>query len=129
VAVQIRQGIDITSIQRMKDSIRRGGPAFLKRIFSAEECTYCESKRMKYEHYAARFSAKEALLKALPLKKTKGFQWKKIQIKRQATGKPYIELSGATRDCFGLDPKAQIELSMAHEREYAIATVLVILPE
>jgi len=125
--VEIRQGIDITSVSRMKSAIEKGGASFLQKIFSPEEQAYCESKRRKYEHYAARFSAKEALLKALPVKEKKSFQWRKIKIKRLATGKPYIDKSRDLCRCFGIRSKTQIELSLAHEREYAIATVIIVL--
>ena len=67
--MEIRQGIDITSVRRMKEAIGRHGRRFLDRIFTPGEQAYCESKRMKYEHYAARFAAKEAAMKAFEVRR------------------------------------------------------------
>jgi holo-[acyl-carrier protein] synthase len=126
--MEIRQGIDITSVRRMKEAIERRGLRFIQRVFTREEQAYCEAKRMKYEHYAARFAAKEAVMKAVGVKRKDRFRFREIQIRRQATGKPYAYLSPIMCERFGLTGKFQMELSMAHEREYAIATVLIVLP-
>jgi holo-[acyl-carrier protein] synthase len=126
--VEIRQGIDVVNVKRMERAIQRGGDRFLRRVFSDEERAYCESKRMKYEHYAARFAAKEAVMKAVQVKRRDRFRFREIEVRRQATGKPSVYLSPTTCKRFGLPAKFQMELSMAHEREYAIATVLLFLP-
>ena len=127
-AVEIRQGIDITSVRRMKEAIERRGLRFINRIFTPSECDYCETKRMKYEHYAARFAAKEAAMKAMEVSRENRYRFHEIEVRRHATGKPFVFMSPASRKRFGLPKKFQMELSMAHEREYAIATVLLILP-
>lgn len=108
--------------------IGRSGQPFLDRVFSASEQTYCGSKRMKFEHYAARFAAKEALLKALKVRPKKGQRLSGIEVRREATGKPFIALAAESRKQLRVPARAQIELSVAHEREYAIATVVVVVP-
>jgi len=128
MTLKILQGIDLVKVGRMEEAVRRSGKSFLDRMFSPEEQGYCGSKRMKFEHYAARFAAKEALLKALKLRPQKGQNFSGIEVKREATGKPYIALSAETRRQFQIPVRAQIELSLAHEREYAIATVVVVIP-
>jgi holo-[acyl-carrier protein] synthase len=125
--MRLRQGIDIVKVRRIQNSIERQGKSFLKKIFSSEEIAYCESKRMKYEHYAARFAAKEAALKVFEGNSKHRFRLRDIEIHRKATGKPHIHLSESSRKRFGLPRKYQLELSMAHEREYAIATVILVL--
>lgn len=112
----------------MQASIERQGNAFLNKIFTPDEKKYCASKRMKYEHYAARFAAKEAAMKAFNIRGENRFRFKDIQIKRQATGKPQIYLTPAARKRFKIPPKSQIELSMSHERDYAVATVVMLTP-
>ena len=92
--MKIRQGTDITNVRRIQESIERHGDHFLNRIFTSAERSYCESKRMKYEHYAARFAAKEAVMKAVEVKKKDRFRFREIEVKRHATGKPHIHLSG-----------------------------------
>ena len=127
--MKILQGIDLVKVERMEQRINgRSGRAFLDRVFSAAEQAYCGSKRMKFEHYAARFAAKEAVLKALKVRPRKGQRLSGIEVKREATGKPFIALALESRKQFRMPAQAQIELSIAHEREYAIATVVIVIP-
>jgi holo-[acyl-carrier protein] synthase len=127
--LKILQGIDLVKVARMEEWIERpSGKAFLKRVFSAAEQAYCGSKRMKFEHYAARFAAKEAVLKAMKVRPKKNQRLSGIEVGREATGKPFIALSAESRKQLRIPAKAQIELSIAHEREYAIATVVVVIP-
>ncbi|MCM8776361.1 MAG: holo-ACP synthase [Candidatus Omnitrophica bacterium] len=127
--MEIRQGIDIVEIRRMKDACERHGERFLKRVFSIGERSYCESKRMKYEHYAARFAAKEAVLKVVKASRAERYRFRDIEVRRHPTGKPYIHLLPAVRKRLGLPSEYQMELSLAHEREYAVAAVILILPD
>ena len=127
--MEIRQGIDITSVRRMKEAVERHGKRFLDRIFTPGEQAYCESKRAKdakYEHYAARFAAKEAAMKAFEVRRENRYRFREIEVRRAPTGKPSLYLSPKSRKRFRVPEKCQMELSMAHEREFAVATVLVI---
>ena len=126
--MEIRQGIDITSVRRMNEAIGRHGRRFLDRIFTPGEQAYCESKRMKYEHYAARFAAKEAAMKAFEVRRENRYRFREIEVRRAPTGKPSIYLPPESRKRFRVPGKCRIELSMAHEREFAVATVLMIVP-
>jgi len=126
--VKILQGIDLVKIDRVENDIRRGGQRFLDRVFSRQEQDYCRGKKMKFEHYAARFAAKEAVLKALKARPQKGRRLAGIEVGREASGKPFIVLDIASRKELRIPAKAQIELSIAHEREYAIAMVVIVVP-
>lgn len=126
--MKILQGIDLVKVARMEQMIRGAGRPFLDRVFSAAEQAYCGSKRMKFEHYAARFAAKEAVLKALKVRPKKGQRLSGIEVGREATGKPFIALSQESRKQLRVPARVQIELSIAHEREYAIATVVIVVP-
>lgn len=125
--MNIRTGIDIIEVNRIKEAIENLGKTFLERIYTKEEIEYC-SKRgvMSYQHYAARFAAKEAVFKAISgiLKDSKDITWNKIEIKKQKDGKPYIELVG-----INLPKIKQIDLSMSHIKEYAVANVVLIIEE
>lgn len=116
-------GIDIVSVSRMRQAIERGGRHFLDRIFTKREQAYCEKKRNKYENYAARFAAKEALIKA-----KKGgagrFAFSQIEVIRGLRGAPGIELTQEARQALRISRSASFELSIAHEREFAIAMVM-----
>ncbi len=112
----------------MQTIIRRHGPAFLKKIFTARERAYCGDKRRKFEHYAARFAAKEAALKAMEIVHQDAYyRFSEIEVVRGASGKPSIYIAPASRKHFNLPPKYQFELSLTHERDYAVASVLLIL--
>ncbi len=123
MTVPFQIGVDIVSVRRMEESIKRHGKSFLDKVFTAGEQSYCEKKRNKYENYAARFAAKEAVIKA------KGggagrMRFKDIEVKRGKNGKPFISITPQVRREMFIKPKAEFELTMAHEREFAIATVL-----
>lgn len=126
--MQIRQGVDMVSVSRLEEAAKRSGERFLNRIFTKEERAYCESKRFKYEHYAARFAAKEAMMKAMEVRRQNRFRFREIEVRRRPTGKPEIALSRESRARFGVPEGAQIELSMAHERGYAVSFVVLLLP-
>lgn len=126
--MKIFQGIDIVKVERIKESIKRYGGRFIDRTFTKNEKAYCESQRMKYEHYAARFAAKEAFMKAAEIRRASRFSFRRIAVERLPTGKPFIRLTGSARKHFRLPGRFQLELSMAHERDYAIASVVLILP-
>ena len=125
--MRIQQGVDISDVRRMEMACKRNGKRFLNRVFTSAEQAYCETKRMKYEHYAARFAAKEAVMKAIEIKGENRYRFKEIEIKRQPTGKPFVYFSPKAKKHFKLPKRFQMELSMAHEREFAIATVLMIV--
>lgn len=126
--MKIREGIDIVSIERLQEAAERHGDRFLDRIFTAGERAYCESKRYKFEHYAARFAAKEAMMKAMEIRKKDRLRFREIEVCRRPTGKPEIAMAPASRKRFGLPDGVQIELSMSHERKYAVSFVVLILP-
>ena len=122
--MQIRQGVDIVSVKRFEEIACRHGDRFLDRIFTPGERTYCEGKRYKFEHYAARFAAKEAMMKAMAIQAKDRFRFREIEVRRRPTGKPEIHLSPESAERFGLPSGARIELSMAHERTHAVSFVL-----
>jgi len=120
--------VDIVKVDRLEEAVRRHGDRLLNRIFTAEERAYCEPKRYKFEHYAARFAAKEAMMKAMEIRLKNSLRFREIEIRRRPTGKPEIAISPENQTRFGLPPGVQIELSIAHERKYAVSYVVLILP-
>ena len=123
--VKINCGTDIIEIDRIKDSIENIGQSFLNRVYTENEIKYCESKKaQKYQHYAARFAAKEAVFKAISvlLEDKYSICWKDIEVINDKQGKPEVNLIGVN-----LKNIEQIDLSMSHCRQYATANVVVIL--
>ena len=107
-------GVDIIEVERIQ-KIAEKSPRFLTRVFTNEEIQYCDGKKNKFQHLAARFSAKEAFFKALGKK----IKWTDIGIINLPSGKP--ELSLKTKETFPFD---RIHVSLSHIQDYAIATVV-----
>jgi holo-[acyl-carrier protein] synthase len=117
-------GVDIIDIPRIKKMTESDGK-FIEKIFSETEIEYCRSKARKEIHYAARFAAKEALFKALGTGWRFGMAWQDVSIENDELGKPYITLSGKTREYFDEHCFQHIHLSISHTKEYAVAFVVI----
>ena len=114
-------GTDIIEISRIKESIEKYGETFLARIYSTREIEYCEKKgQVKYQHYAARFAAKEAIYKATSSHINCEYTWKDFEILNDEKGKPYAKL-GIT-----IDELDELTVSLSHSKEYAVANVIAV---
>ena len=118
-------GTDLIEIERIQASMDRFGERFLERIFTAGEIAYCMRKKNAAESFAARFAAKEAGAKALGTGISRGVSWKEFEVKREASGKPTLSLSGRAAELAGMMGIRRVELSLTHSRELAMAVVLV----
>ena len=121
--MKIRTGVDIIEIDRIKQSIEETDGKFCERVYTQKEIEYCESKKMqKYQHYAARFAAKEAVLKAISqlLESKFDIEWKEIEVLNDEEGRPFVNLLKK-----GL-PIGEIDISISHCKTYAVASVVVI---
>jgi holo-[acyl-carrier protein] synthase len=87
-------GIDIAEVPRIRQSIKRFGDRFLRRIYTAGESRYCDSKANRVERYAARFAAKEAAMKALGTGWSQGVRWRDCEVVRMPGGRPTIAFHG-----------------------------------
>lgn len=113
-------GIDILEIDRIEEYIKEGGKTFLKNIFTDKEIAYCELKKRKYQHYAARFAAKEAVIKAISnLVNDKNIEYNRIEITNNEYGKPLVNV------LINIKQKVIIDLSISHSEKYAIANAIV----
>lgn len=115
-------GNDIVEIQRIESAIRRYQTRFLNRVFTSKEQAYCLSKKKASLHFAARFAAKEAVVKAFGIGFTKGLSWLDIEIINDNAGKPLVYLSPFARKLF---PHRLIHLSMSHTDSMASAVALI----
>ena len=126
--MKIGCGTDIIEISRIKDSIESDtGERFIERVFTDKEIEYCESKKsQKYQHYAARFSAKEAIFKAIShlLDNKFNIEWKQIEIQNEESGRPFAIIHNDISKQIN-----QIDLSMSHCKEYATANAVVMFNE
>ena len=123
--MKITCGTDIIEIERIKESVETLKETFINKIYTKKEIEYCESKKIaKYQHYAARFAAKEAIFKAIsPILKNKfEISWQNAEILNDINGKPYIKFIN-----FETDQLESIDISLSHCKSYAIANVAVLL--
>jgi len=122
--MKIRCGTDIIEIERIKESIETLGERFLHKVFTPSEIQYCESKKtQKYQHYAARFAAKEAVYKAISesLEDKFSLTWCDYEVLNDENGKPSVKISK-----LDLSEIENIDLSISHCKQYAMATAVVI---
>ncbi len=117
-------GTDLVEVQRVADKVSRNS-GFTELVFSQAEIAYCESKTKKYEHYAARFAAKEAFLKALGTGWTGGTSFNEIEIVNLLSGKPALQLSGETAATIAAMKLGKISVSISHTQQLATATVII----
>lgn len=116
-------GIDIIEIDRIKKSIEKFDKLFLNKIFTQIELDYCKSKKNKYQHYAARFAAKEAIAKALATGWSKGFRWKDIEIYNEKSGMPNVKLSGNLESFLG--EEKSLKITMSHSEHYVTCFAII----
>lgn len=115
-------GIDLVEIERIKNIVDKWGEHFLNKIFTSAEIEYCQGKSASYQHFAARFAAKEAAVKMLG--KTRGVGWKDIEVKRNVSGRPYLLLKNKAKliaDQMGID---KLHITISHERKMTVAQVI-----
>jgi holo-[acyl-carrier protein] synthase len=118
-------GTDIVAVDRIAALMQDRGMMFLERWFTAREIGYCSSKAVPSRHFAARFAAKEAVAKALPVAWDGPVPWRSIEIINDPRGAPSVSLSGALRDAATSAGVGEIRVSLSHCDEYAIAFALV----
>lgn len=121
--MKINCGTDIIEVCRIKESIERKGDKFLNKIYTEKEIEYCNSKNnMKYQHFAARFAAKEAIFKAISnmLKDKYEITWKDVEILNDENGRPYVHFLNNDYNI------KQIDISISHLKEYAIANCIIV---
>lgn len=116
-------GTDIIEIKRIRAAIDRHQHHFLDRVFSLSEQKYCLQYKDPAPYFSGRFSAKEAIVKALGTGFRDGITWLDIEILNNTSGKPEVILSKALRQKF---PSNQILISISHCREYATATAILL---
>lgn len=111
-------GTDIIEVKRIEQAIQRYGQRFLDRLFSQSEQDYCSRHRDHARHYAGRFAAKEAIVKALGTGFGDNISWLDIEITNDEHGKPHVILSDKVKEAYNFP---QLLLSISHCREYATA--------
>ncbi len=117
-------GIDIVQVSRIEKAHKRWGDRFAGRLFTEGELDHVEGKRDIYPSLAARFAAKEAFLKALGTGFARGVSWHDMEVRREEGQRPFFHISGKAKEIMDGCGARRAHLSMSHEREYALAQVI-----
>jgi holo-[acyl-carrier protein] synthase len=118
-------GTDVVAVARIAALMSDRGAVFVERWFTAREISYCSGKAVPARHFAARFAAKEAVVKALPMTWDGPLPWRSIEIVNDPRGAPSVSLSGAILDAATRAGVGKISVSVSHCDEYATAVALV----
>ncbi len=119
-------GVDLASIPRLREAVERWDDRFLRRVFTDQEIAYCRGRRDPIPHFAARFAAKEATLKALGTGLRMGVNWREMEVRRERGEAPTMVLSGRCR-AIALSKGAEcVLLSLSHDGDYALAQAMLV---
>ena len=121
-------GVDIVEIERMAGIIKRS-PAFTEKVYSAAERAYCDGHAHPEVHYATRFAAKEAVLKALGTGFSEGIGWLDVEVRRTSKGRPYVVLTGRAREVAREMGVREIPISLSYTHTDAVACAMAITDE
>src|SRR6185503_10128578 len=117
-------GIDIVECLRIAQMIERHGELFITRVYTDLEIEYCTTRKAATQHFAGRWAAKEAVLKALGTGWVKGISWRDIEIRNQRGGKPTVAFRGGARDVVERTGISEMLISISHCRSHATAYAL-----
>lgn len=117
-------GLDATDIDRVADTIERYGERFLNRIFTEGEIAYCTRRRVPAIHFAGRFAAKEAAMKALGTGNSQGVLWRDVEVVRRG-GPPQLQFHGGAGRRFAAIGGQSSLLTITHSEDLALAQVLI----
>lgn len=117
-------GTDIIECLRIAQMIERHGEMFIGRVYTQTEIEYCSERKAATQHYAGRWAAKEAVLKAIGTGWIKGITWRDVEVANQFGGKPVIHLSGGALESAQRRGIEEIQISISHCRSHAVAYAL-----
>src|ERR1700726_1651472 len=117
-------GTDIVECLRIGRMIEQHGELFLTRVYTSYEIQLCQSRKRATEHFAARWAAKEAVLKALGTSWRRNLNWTDIELRNEKGGQTEVRLTGTVRDIAEGQGVGKVLLSMSHCRAYATAYAL-----
>jgi holo-[acyl-carrier protein] synthase len=117
-------GTDIVECLRIAQMIERHGELFISRVYTEQEIEYCQCRKQSTQHFAGRWAAKEAVLKALGTGWRRGISWRDVEVRNDPSGKPTIALRGGARDVVEERGIAEMLISISHCRSHATAYAL-----
>ncbi len=119
-------GTDIIECERIDRMIERHGDHFVRRVYTDDEIRYCEGRKTAGQHFAGRWAAKEAVLKALGTGWITGIAWTDVEVFHAEGGKPVILLHGGAAKIAQEKGIAEIQISITHCKSHAVAFALAV---
>lgn len=120
----IAHGVDLVDVHRVEQMASRHGQRFLDRVFTLAEQEYCQRSKRRFEHYAGRFAAKEAVMKVLGTGWRNGIAWSDIEVVNASSGAPSVRLAGLCAVTARERGIATILISISHTDSHAIASAI-----
>ncbi len=114
-------GTDIIEVLRIANMIERHGELFLRRVYTNWEIEYCNARKAAVHHFAGRWAAKEAILKALGTGWANGIHWVDMEVRNEPGGEPRVSLGGRAREIAEELGIRSMPISISHCRHYATA--------
>jgi holo-[acyl-carrier protein] synthase len=122
-------GTDIIECPRIGKMIEQHGEFFLRRVYTPREIRYCQSRKHAIEHFAGRWAAKEAILKAMGTGWSKGIAWTDIEIRSGQGQRPEVMVGGVAKEVTRERQIGEILVSISHCRTYATAYAMALARE
>ena len=119
-------GADIVECLRIAQMIERHAEQFIARVYTELEIEYCSARKAATQHYAGRWAAKEAVLKALGTGWVRGISWRDVEIRNDTAGQPRIELAGGALDISRKRGIDEVMISISHCRSHATAYAMAV---
>jgi holo-[acyl-carrier protein] synthase len=123
---RVRVGVDLVAVERVARLLREQ-PQALDELFTPTEQAYCAGKRRRFEHLAARFAAKEAVLKAFGTGVGQRMRWTDVEIVNNPLGRPRVRLNGAVAARARERGVREVDVSLSHTADLAIAQAVAVL--
>jgi holo-[acyl-carrier protein] synthase len=117
---KLRTGVDVVGVERLRRLVE-GHEDRQRTLFTARELEYCRGKRRQYEHMAARFAAKEAVLKAFGTGISQRMRWTDVEVVNDSLGRPTIRLEGAVASFAERHGLRDLDVSLSHMENLAVA--------
>jgi holo-[acyl-carrier protein] synthase len=114
-------GTDIIECLRIAQMIQRHGEQFIERVYTPHEIQYCQARKQSTQHFAGRWAAKEAVLKALGTGWVRGISWRDVEVRTETSGKPTIVLKGGAKQAAEAQGISDVLISISHCRTFATA--------
>jgi len=119
-------GTDVVEVLRIAQMIERHGELFIQRVYTPFEIDYCNARKAATQHFAGRWAAKEAILKALGTGWARGISWTDMEVRNDEAGRPSVRLGGGAREVCEKLGIGDILVTISHCRTHATAFAIAV---